>query len=344
MVIKVSLKHQIDRLLLDLADERGDQRESAIARLTLVGGRAVGRLMALVDSSESLPGQSRARAGALRALEGIGDARAIETAARAVNDPDLSVVSAAVGVLRVFLRGPHSARAVEPLTRLALDRGRPDAMRLTAIAALGDLEASTLEPLVTALGEDSSEAVRAAVAPAVPSTASPRDGAECLEAAAEGRTLDDPAAVRDAVIKAGDKVPLPLLRALVDRVREHEASEPPARRAQWIVVRAAAHAALARRGSRLALYDVREALETASGPLPVEFLTALSALGDVSCLEAIAAAFSRTTLVGPAGDDWWRRHLLGAFRAIVKRERLTHRHAVMKKIFKKWPDIVATRD
>jgi hypothetical protein len=150
--------------------------------------------------------------------------------------------------------------------------------------------------------------------------------------------------VREAVVKAGDSAPLPLLRALIDRLREQEASEPAARRAEWIVVRAAVHAALARRASRLALYDVREALESTSGPLPVEFLTALSVLGDVSCLEAIAAAFARTTRVGPTGDDWWRRHLLGAFRAIVARERLTQRHAVMRKIFRKWPDIVATRD
>src|SRR3990167_8946536 len=46
---------------------------------------------------------------------------------------------------------------------------------------------------------------------------------------------------------------------------------------------------LADRGSRLALYDVRETLETVPGPLPVEFLSALTAVGDVSCLEPIAA-------------------------------------------------------
>jgi HEAT repeat protein len=342
VVIKASLRQQIDTLLQDLADERDDQRESAIARLTLIGGRAVSRLMALVDEPESPPSRSRVRAGALRALEGISDARAIDTAARAVEDPDSGVVSSAVGVLRVFLGGAHSPRAVEPLIRLAVDRGRPDAMRLSAIAALGDLDASTLKPLVTALADDPSMAVRSAVALARPSPL-PLDDVHRLKAAAEGRILDDPAAVRAAVVAAGDRVPLPLLRALVDRVREQEATES-GRRSEWIVVRAAAHAALARRGSRLALYDVREALEAASAPLPVEFLTALSMLGDVSCLEAIAAAFARTTRVGPTGDDWWRRHLLGAFRAIVARERLTHRHAVMRKILKKWPDIVATRD
>ena len=55
---------------------------------------------------------------------------------------------------------------------------------------------------------------------------------------------------------------------------------------------------------------MREALETATEPLPVEFLTALTVVGDVSCLEAIAAAFDRAG--APAGaEDWWHRHLLG---------------------------------
>ena len=230
--------------------------------------------------------------------------------------------------------------------------GQGGSLRITDAAsrqgtALAQLDGERVGAAAFAPGEDAivaSEAVRAAVGRAKPSSPSPRDAADRLKAAAEGRMLEDPAAVREAVVKAGDSAPLPLLRALVDRLRQQEASEPAARRAEWIVVRAAAHAALARRGSRLALYDVREALESATGPLPVEFLTALSVLGDVSCLEAIAAAFARTTRIGPAGDDWWRRHLLGAFRAIVARERLTQRHAVMRKIFKKWPDIVATRD
>ena len=42
----------------------------------------------------------------------------------------------------------------------------------------------------------------------------------------------------------------------------------------------------------MALYDLREALKATAAPLPVEFLTALSLVGDTSCLEAIAAAFA----------------------------------------------------
>jgi hypothetical protein len=64
--------------------------------------------------------------------------------------------------------------------------------------------------------------------------------------------------------------------------------------------------------------------------LPVEFLAALSMVGDASCLEAIAAAHAR------ASDSWWRDHLADTFQAIVGRERLTRRHAVIKKIEKRW--------
>ena len=71
-------------------------------------------------------------------------------------------------------------------------------------------------------------------------------------------------------------------------------------------MRGRVHVALAARGSRIALYDLRESLEAAapatsfSGPLPVDFLAALSTAGDASCLEAVTAAYART---GPGGPE-----------------------------------------
>ena len=94
--------------------------------------------------------------------------------------------------------------------------------------------------------------------------------------------------------------------------------------------------ALAQRGSRLALYDLRESLETAHGPLAVEFLAAVTLVGDATCLEAIAAAHAKAK----PKDAWWRNHLAGAFKAIVTRERLTRRHAALKKIEKRWPGVL----
>ena len=108
-------------------------------------------------------------------------------------------------------------------------------------------------------------------------------------------------------------------------MREREGAEPAAARDQWRLARAAAHVALGHRGSRLALYDLRESLEAAKAPLPVEFLAALSLVGDASCLEAIAAAHAQGEgrLVAP--------HLADAFYAIVAREKLTRRHAAMRR-------------
>ena len=152
---------------------------------------------------------------------------------------------------------------------------------------------------------------------------------------------DDPVALGRAIANAAASTPLPLLQRLVDRIREREVEEPPGRRAEWARTRAAAHLALAGRGSRLALYDLRESLERATAPLPVEFLAALSRIGDASCLEAIAVAYVQSSPSNRGSADWWRQHLASAFQTIVKREGLTRRHGVMRKIAKRWGDAAA---
>jgi hypothetical protein len=130
-------------------------------------------------------------------------------------------------------------------------------------------------------------------------------------------------------------VALPALVKVVERVREREGSEPAAVRDRWRLARAAAHVALAHRGSRLALYDLRESLETSNGPLPVEFLAAVSLIGDASCVEAIAGAHAK------AKDAWWREHLARVFREVVSRERLTKRQASLRRAEKRWPGVLA---
>ena len=122
-------------------------------------------------------------------------------------------------------------------------------------------------------------------------------------------------------------------------MREREAAETGARRTEWTRVRGRAHVALAERGSRIALYDLRESIEAARSPLPVEFLAALTTAGDTSCLEAIASAYvGATSPTTPNGEqsDWWRDHLAEAFGVIVRREGLTRRHAQVKRIEKRW--------
>jgi hypothetical protein len=104
----------------------------------------------------------------------------------------------------------------------------------------------------------------------------------------------------------------------------------------WMRVRGRAHAALAARASRVALYDLRESIEQATGPLPIEFVAAVARIGDASALESLASAFSRTT------DAWWREQLAGAFQAIAKRERITRRSAVLRQIERRRPGVLRT--
>ncbi len=322
MSIRASSAAQIETLIGDLSGVSDVKREAAVARLAVIGARAVTRLVELGESGAS----PQARAAGFRALEAIGDARGLEAALRAAGDRDAAVAVAAIGVARVFIRGEHSVRVVDRLSAVGLDQRRPDAVRVAAVRALRELEPATVAPLLKTLSRDRSEAVRTAVQPAEPAGA---DHSAALARAAEGALPDDPPALK-AAIAAAAGVPLPLLLAVLERVREREAAEGKARRSAWTAVRAAAHLALARRDSRLALYDLRESLERTREPLPVDMLAALGLIGDASCLEAIASAHARVA------DEWWRDRLQQTFDSIVRRERLTARHAVMKKIRAKY--------
>ena len=92
------------------------------------------------------------------------------------------------------------------------------------------------------------------------------------------------------------------------------------------------HAALARRGSRVALYDLREAFDAAQEPLPLDFLTAVTTIGDASCLEPMARAWAAAAPT----EKWWRDRLAEAATDIMHRTRLSGRSALMKRIRAKW--------
>ena len=280
MPVKASASRTIDALVDDLTSTSAVVREAAVARLTVIGGRAVERLVTLSQSQAA----AVARFGALRALEAIGDPRALAPALRAVDDRDADVATAAIGVARRFLKGASGAKAVERLTVVALDRRRADEVRVAALRALRGLERSTLAPLLKSLADD--PVVAASARPSGPRSTEP---------------------------------PLAELLASVESARDR----------QRMPARAAAHLALARRGTRIGLYDLREWLDGAREPLPADALTALSLTGDASCLEPIAKAYSRSR----------DKRLLEAFAAIMKRDRLTRRHAVIKRIERRWPGV-----
>jgi hypothetical protein len=329
--IRASSARPIDALVADLASDQATTRAAAAARLTVFGARAVDRLIAVVGAG----GPAGQRAQVFGVLEAVADPRALDAILTGMADPDVRVAAAATSATRPFLRGPRGATVVDYLTTAALDRARPEGLRIEAVGVLQELEPTTVGPLLASLAEDPSPLVQAAAR-----STSIRTPEEDINEAAEGDLPDEAQALTDALSRGADGVTLPILLRVIERVREREGLVPPDARRAWVVARGRAHAELATRGSRIALYDLREAVEKAAVPLPVDFLAALAAAGDASCLEPVARAHERATIATGDRDEWWRGHLVDAFRAIVTREGITRRHAVVRKLEKRHKPLV----
>ncbi len=317
MVIKASAAAEIRPLIDALAADDPVRREAAIARLAIIGGRAVDRLLTAYRTAT----HAGARIAVLRALEAIGDHRMLDVARTALSrGGDEGIAGAAA--LRALLDSPHAPAAADSLDALmgvALDTRAERRLRLAAIDALQAMPEPVKSRIAAALADRG---------PLPPDDAWPE--------ALEGRLPDDPAAFRELLHARAPAAAVTELRKLIDAVRAREKSAADAARpAAWRSVRGTLHQALALRGSRVALYDLRETLEDAAEPLPVSFLAALHVIGDTSCLPALAAAHARADETGS-----WRGQVRDAFRAIVKREKITRRHAVMKRIVARWPQIL----
>jgi hypothetical protein len=326
---------EIRQLIDALAGADEVTRESAVARLAVIGARAAERL--LQEFPTAPPG---ARAGMLRALEALGDARALSPARAALADSSAETAAAAVGVLRGFLNAPQSALArdaLDAVVALALDRSRPAGARLAALDALRVLPDDVREAVRKNLADDADPEVRARAAPAAARSAARAPGlddAGWLEAV-EGRLPASPGTLKQAVAARRGLARLIELQRLVDHLRAREQRETDTgQREEWRVVRGAVHQALAARNSRLALYDLRDSLLDPHR-LPVAFLAALEEVGDATCLEPLAAAYEASSR---SGDAWWREHVAAAFRAIVLREGLTRRHAAVRRAMARWPE------
>ena len=327
MVIKASAATEIRQLIAALGGDDDVRREAAIARLTVIGARAVdGLRRAYADTSDR-----ETRVAVLRALEPIGDRRTVAIARGAIAEGgDLALAAAAA--LRVLLDSPHGPTGTDALDILVATALDPSAERRVRLAALQVMPAGVRARVAEALQADPDPGLKARAGDL------PRDAAAAdavWQDALEGRLPDTPAALRDAAESRAAAAPLSALQRMIDAVRSREAAvESAAKRAAWRTVRGALHQTLALRDSRVAVYDLRESLEDARGPLPTSFLAALHVVGDQSCLEPLAAAYART----PAGNARWRVQLAAAFRAIARREKVTRRHAVVKRISARWPE------
>jgi hypothetical protein len=331
MAIRRSRSADIAQLISQLTSEAPVERESAAARLAIIGSRAARALAALAGRADAAP---EARAAALRALDTTSSSRAAALAAALLHDiatiepRDEPLAVEAIQVLSRNSQGRSASAeaAFERLTEIALAAGAPAALRVAALRALKEHPAEIVAPVITALGGDSDARVAA-------ETGQP--GLDTL--VTEGRTTEA-AALLGA---RGATVPITVLRRAVDAARQHERADP-ARAVTWQHLRAELHQALGRQHSRLALYDLKETLEGASAPLPIGFLSAAAAVGDRSCLEPLARAW---LAAGAEGDAWWRGQVVQTFAAVAAREGLTRQHATLKKIVARWPasaDLIAS--
>jgi hypothetical protein len=325
--IKPSAAAEIRALLDGLASGDEVRRESAIARLAIIGERAVDRLIESYASADR-----PARIAILRAAEAIADPRVLPVAADALGGGgDLAVAGAST--LRALLESPNetaAARALDALVATALDRKAERHVRVAAFDALSELPASVREPVAEALRDDPDRALHQQ-ATAVSRETAAVDAA--WQDALEERLPDDPAVLREAVKVRAGSAPLGSLQKLVDAIRLREAEAGVDRAGEWLQVRGAIHQALALRGSTVAVYDLRETLQTARAALPATFMAALHAVGDQSCLEPLAIAWDAST------DEVWRHQFQAAFAAIVAREKLTRRSPVLKRISTRWPTL-----
>jgi hypothetical protein len=286
----------IDRLIADLHSPDSIRRDAAVARLRILGSRALPRLVDVIASDDA----ASVRALAFDALEGLDDVRVIDIAFDALSDGDIDVVIGALGVLRGWVAEETGTRLLDAITAITVDRTRDARVRVAALAALSELPEHLVRPI--------------------------RDQAPPPESA--GPSLEDPSAVREWVHAYGTSATLSTLHELISRIREREHAESsPRLRLEWLHARGQAHQALARRQSLVGLYDLRETFEAATIALPQSFLSAATAIGDPSCLEPLARAWAA------AGKDLdWKHQLATTAATIVRREKLTGRSAVVKKL------------
>src|SRR5690349_14441850 len=136
MSILPSSAANVDRLIRELGSEDVLRRETAAARLSVIGARAVEKLSRVAADTRVTPS---ARAASLQALEAIGDPRCLTIAVGvAETDPDDAIRDAAIAVIGSVAHGTQRAAmtAFEWLTSTALDASLPAEWRLAAVSAL----------------------------------------------------------------------------------------------------------------------------------------------------------------------------------------------------------------
>lgn len=332
MPIKPSSQAEITSLVRALGAADEVARESAVARLAVIGGRAVDRLASAYAAADTT---REVRVSILRVFERMGDGRAIPIAREALREGG-DVAVAAAGALRPLLDATSAemaAQALDALMSVATDRRVERRVRLAAVEALQDLPADVRDR-VAALADDLNQAAAAGTPQLSPDAA---EEEAIWQDALGGHLPDDPNTLRKAAARAA-AAPLGLVQKLIDATRQRqENTREQERGREWRALRGALHQALALRGSTVAIYDLRETLDGTTEPLPPTYLAALQIIGDESCLESIAAAYSRA-----GSDERWQHQLAAALQAIVSREKISRTSGALRRISARWPEAAKT--
>jgi hypothetical protein len=239
-----SRSREIHALVARLSSDRPAEREAAVARLTLLGPRALpGLLAALPASSSAL------RLGALDVLERLAEPRAQPEVLALCRDPDPAVARRALRLLpsfagaksvavasRILAEGPADRRgpaaealarlhgcglveALDPLLDVILDEEEDEPVRLAAFEALAEADPGALEPLLSSLAGGRGALAQAAAARRdLAEPPSERTRALIERARASGLRGDEALRVARALKAQGAGV-LPAVHAALEQAR-----------------------------------------------------------------------------------------------------------------------------
>jgi len=287
MPIVPSRSGSIHELVARLSSSRPTERDRAVARLTLLGARAISPLTASLAGA-SVP----ARLAAVEVLQEIPDPRALPVLESLASDPDPAVAARAAEALGE--RG--EARSV-PALAPGLARPRASVRRAT-LAALASLQrrgvVEALAPLLDALLDEASDPrLRLEILDVLAGLEPPlgRSTRQKLARRLGGATAPG-LAERAAALAAGGPAP--------GRART---SDPLERlRAPRVTRGDAARAIADLQATRVSVSRAREALEAARAPEAVAALAhLLGERGDTASITILSRALERLAPGGRAG-------------------------------------------
>jgi len=287
MPIVPSRSGPIHELVARLASSRAGERDGAVARLTLLGARALGPLTA------SLPAAATpARLASIEVLGEVADPRARRALEGLAGDPDSAVAARAAEAL-----GERGEAASVPALAGAMGRPRA-AVRRAALGALAKLHqrgvVEALAPLLdTLLDEGADPRLRAEVADLLPILDPPLGRADRQKLARRLGASSAPAVAARATSLAapGER----------GGARGHDPLDRLG--ATRVTIRDAADAAAALRETLVPLARLHQALQSARAPEAVAVLAArLGERGDPTSIPVLARSLDGLGGSGRATD------------------------------------------